>query len=43
MLIQSRDELLAAVGRDDIHLFVRIALISIVQQKDIADALSGWS
>jgi len=41
ILFQNRDELLAAIGRGDIHLLTEIALVAIVWQKDIANALSG--
>jgi ADP-ribose pyrophosphatase len=41
MLLLSRDELLAAIGRGEIHLLTQIALVGIVWQKDIASALSG--
>ncbi len=40
ILLLSRDELLAAIGRGDIHLLTQIALIGIIWQNDIAKALS---
>jgi ADP-ribose pyrophosphatase len=40
ILLLSRDELLAAIGRGDIHVLTQIALVSIVWQNDIASALS---
>jgi len=41
ILLLSHDELLAAIGRGEIHLLTQIALVGIVWQKDIANALSG--
>jgi ADP-ribose pyrophosphatase len=41
ILFQSRDEVLAAIGWGDIHLLTEIALVSVVWQMDIANALSG--
>jgi len=40
ILLLSRTELLAAIGRGEIHLLTQIALVAIIWQKDIADALS---
>jgi ADP-ribose pyrophosphatase len=40
ILLLSRDELLAAIGRGDIHVLTQIALVSIVWQNDIASTLS---
>jgi ADP-ribose pyrophosphatase len=36
----SRDELLAAIGRGEIHLLTQIALVSMIWQKDIANVLA---
>jgi ADP-ribose pyrophosphatase len=41
ILLLSRDELLAAIGRREIHLLTQIALVGIIWQKEIANALSG--
>jgi len=41
ILLLSHDELLAAIGRGEIHVLTQIALVAIVWQKDIANALSG--
>ena len=40
VLFLSRDELLAAITRGEIHLLTQIALVSIVWQAEIARALS---
>jgi ADP-ribose pyrophosphatase len=40
-LFLSRDELLAGVAKGEIHLLAQIALVSMVWQREIADALSG--
>ena len=39
ILLLSRTELMAAIGRGEIHLLTQIALVAIIWQKDIADAL----
>ena len=41
ILLLSRDELIAAIGRGEIHLLTQIALVSMVWQSDIAKALAG--
>ncbi len=41
ILLLGRDELLAAIGRGEIHLLTQIALVSMVWQSDIASALAG--
>jgi ADP-ribose pyrophosphatase len=41
IMLLSRDELLAAIGRGEIHLLTQIALVSMVWQKDITNALAG--
>jgi ADP-ribose pyrophosphatase len=41
IMLLSRDELLAAIGRGEIHLLTQIALVSMVWQKDIANVLTG--
>jgi hypothetical protein len=41
ILLLSRDELIAAIGRGEIHLLTQIALVSMVWQSDIAKALGG--
>jgi ADP-ribose pyrophosphatase len=41
ILLLRRDELLAAIGRGEIHLLTQIALVSMVWQKDIAKVLAG--
>jgi ADP-ribose pyrophosphatase len=40
ILLLSRDELLAAIGRGEIHLLTQIALVGMVWQKDLAKALA---
>lgn len=41
ILFLSRDELLTAICRGEIHLLTQIALVSMVWQKDIANVLTG--
>jgi ADP-ribose pyrophosphatase len=43
IFLLSRNELLAAIARGEIHLLTQIALVSMVWQKDIAEALNGLS
>lgn len=40
ILLMTRDELLAAIGRGEMHLLTQIALVSMVWQADIAGAVA---
>jgi ADP-ribose pyrophosphatase len=40
ILLLARDELLAAIGRGDIHILTQFALVSMVWQNEIAKALA---
>ena len=41
ILLLTRNELLAAIGRGEIHILTQIALVSMIWQDDIATALAG--